>query len=412
MIGKILLCLGTLFILTGCWDKKELEQISYVVAIGLDKSEDNKIEVTYQIANPEVGTSLTGSPPPGEKPYENVTILANDFLTARNTVNSFISRKLSFSQTHVLIVSEELARSEEFIKMIYTGIRERELRKTVNMIITKEKARQFINNNQPLLETRPHKYYQLMINRARETGFVPPSDLLQFFQTTERDADLFLAMYATTEKSDVETRNKFEDEYNAGQVPIIGEQITQFMGSALFKEGKMIGTLNGEETRVALIMDPTVTIEDMLTTYEDPLQPKYRIATKVTDARGLKVKMKLDKPHSKIRVEIPLSLEVIGVFSQINYSTDLKKQKLLKKHLEYILSKKANENIDNLQQKYGAEAYNWSLIAQRHFLTQKDYEEFDWMKSYPSFDIEAKVNVTIEEFGQQVQTPRLDMVED
>ncbi|WP_052737986.1 hypothetical protein [Bacillus sp. SA1-12] len=76
--------------LTGCWDQKELEQISYVVAIGLDKAQGNKVEVMYQIANPEVGTSLTGTPPPNEKPYENISIIANDFLTARNTVNAFL----------------------------------------------------------------------------------------------------------------------------------------------------------------------------------------------------------------------------------------------------------------------------------------------------------------------------------
>ncbi|WP_052737987.1 Ger(x)C family spore germination C-terminal domain-containing protein [Bacillus sp. SA1-12] len=184
--------------------------------------------------------------------------------------------------------------------MIYTGIRERELRKAVNMIVTKEKAAEFIKNNQPLLETRPHKFYQLMLNRARETGFVPPSDLLHYFQTTERDADLFLAIYATTEGHDVETRNRFEDEYKAGEIPIVGDNLTQFIGSAIFKEGKMVGTLNGEETRAALILDPTINVEDMLATYEDPLEPKYRIASKVTNGQGLKVKMNLDNSNSRL----------------------------------------------------------------------------------------------------------------
>ncbi|WP_338786929.1 Ger(x)C family spore germination protein [Metabacillus sp. FJAT-53654] len=409
---KLISLISLVLFLTGCWDHKELEEISYVVAIGLDKSEDNKVEVTYQIANPEVGTSLTGSPPPNEQPFENITIIANDFLTARNTVNAFIGRQLSFSQTQVLIVSEELARSDEFIKMIYTGIRERELRKSVNLIVTKEKASEFIDINKPLLETRPHKFYQLMVNRARETGFVPPSDLLHFFQTTERDADLFPVIYATTKQDDIATKNKFEDEYKAGQIPLVNKNLAQFIGTALFKEGKMVGTLNGEETRIALILDPTIDIQDMLVTYVDPLEPKSRIACKVTVGRDMDINMTLDKPNSKIRIKVPITLEIIGVFSQIDYSTDIKKQKQLKDHIEDHLTKKVNENINKLKQVFGGEAYSWSLIAQRHFLTQKQYEDFNWMKSYPSFDIEATVKVTIEEFGQQVQTPKLKLVED
>jgi hypothetical protein len=34
------------------------------------------------------------------------------------------------------------------------------------------------------------------------------------------------------------------------------------------------------------------------------------------------------------------------------------------------------------------------------------------MKTYPSFDVEAKVTGTIEEFSQQVQIPKLKLVED
>lgn len=43
---------ASLFFLSGCWDKMELEDRAYVVALGLDKNEkENFIDVTFQIAN-------------------------------------------------------------------------------------------------------------------------------------------------------------------------------------------------------------------------------------------------------------------------------------------------------------------------------------------------------------------------
>lgn len=125
------------------------------------------------------------------------------------------------------------------------------------MIVTKEKASEFININKPLLETRPHKFYQLMVNRARETGFVPPSDLLHFFQITERDADLFPVIYATAkQQDDIKRRINLKMNIKLVKSPLVNKNLAQFIGSALFKEGKLVGTLNSEETRIALILDP------------------------------------------------------------------------------------------------------------------------------------------------------------
>ncbi len=47
----------------------------------------------------------------------------------------------------------------------------------------------------------------------------------------------------------------------AGQVPKRGGNPVQLIGSAVFKEGKMIGKLTGEETRIAILLDNTQNIQ-------------------------------------------------------------------------------------------------------------------------------------------------------
>lgn len=67
-------------LLTGCWDRQEIEDKAYVIGLGLDRSKDEgKILVTMLLANPEVG-SMQGGGGSTEKPREIVSFDANDFI--------------------------------------------------------------------------------------------------------------------------------------------------------------------------------------------------------------------------------------------------------------------------------------------------------------------------------------------
>ena len=81
IVCKSLLLLATVFLLTGCWDREELEDNAYVIGLGLDHSEKLKIKikVTMLIANPEVG-SVQGGGGSTEKPREIISFDANDFI--------------------------------------------------------------------------------------------------------------------------------------------------------------------------------------------------------------------------------------------------------------------------------------------------------------------------------------------
>ena len=49
---------------------------------------------------------------------------------------------------------------------------------------------------------------------------------------------------------------------------------TQFIGSAVFKNGVMIGKLTGQETRTVNILDDTTNIKDILINFPDPFSDK------------------------------------------------------------------------------------------------------------------------------------------
>lgn len=404
-----------IFVLAGCGDKKEVEERSYVVAIGLDLPtgvdlhKDQAVDVTFQFSNPKL--NIKGASPEGKSEQEDiVTVTAPDFVTARNMANSSVTRELSFSHNKVIIVSEEMARSDIFYRLFTTAFKDRQIRRETNIIVTEGKASEFIKKNKPELLVRPHRFYQFLLDRSTETALVQESSINSFFAITNGDADLFLAMYGS-----VNTKNKGfedEDEYMAGHVPKKGGNPVQIMGSAVFKEGKMIGKLNGEETRIARLLNNTVPTRDLYSSFPDPLDDSYKIGVRIKKARKNKIKIKLGNGPPKIEVNYPVEIMVLSVPSMINYGDDFENQNKLKQALATAMKKNAENLIKKTQKEFKSEPFYWSLYVRPLFKTDKEYVAFDWNKQYPDADVEVKMDIDLIGFGKQYKEADIEKVVD
>ncbi|MGP4038957.1 Ger(x)C family spore germination protein [Gracilibacillus sp. D59] len=415
MIKKLLFILGLVILLTGCKDRIELEQQSYVIAIGIDSTDQKGVYAfTYQIANPEVGSAASAGGS-DEPPSDVVTVYGADILTATYTANSIVSKKITLDHSRIIVVAEELARSEDFIRVIQSASRTPQIRRGVQMVISKESARDFINNNEPVMEQRPHKYYQFMLSRAIQTGIIPKATLHRFFQITEGDADLFLGIYATTEQSDQETKeSSVEDKYIAGEIPQFGGSKTQFMGSAVFKEGQMIDILDGEESRIVKILDNTYEMSDYLATIPDPLMPEYQISYDYSQKQktSININYHKDKP-TEIDVTVPFQVEIIAIPSLIRYAKNKDKQKVLKESIIQRLEEKTNALIKKSQEEYRSDPFYWSLYVRKHFKDIKSYEKADWHKKiYPNAKVNVNYHMDKLEFGKMIDDSHLDEVRD
>lgn len=405
-------------LLTGCWDRKELEQMSYATAIGLDipegvdLKEKQAVDVTFQFSNPKLNIKgATGQEDKGERNI--ITLTAPDFITAKNMANSFVTRQISFSHAKTIVVSEELAKSDMFFRFIGSALKEREVRRETSIIVSEGKASEFIRKNKPEMLIRPHKYYQFIIDRSIETGLVPEATINRLFAITDGDADLFLAISGSVSEKREGSSFKEEDQYIAGSVPKEGGNPVQLIGSAVFKEGKMIGKLTGEETRVSLLLDNTSRIEDMFVSYTDPVEKNYKIAIRVKKKTATDINIKLRKGPPKINVKVPLEIELLSVPSMVDYGGDMKKQMILKKWIAKEIEKNMIALVEKTQKVFKSEPFYWSLAVRPLFSTTKEYEEWDWTnKNYPYADINIDVQVDIIGFGKQLKESEMEKVKD
>jgi spore germination protein KC len=410
ILGKFILVLFLLLFLSGCWDQKEVEELAFVIAIGIDKVEDkeNKVRITYLISNPEAGSSAQ-SGGSQEPPREIISFVADDFISSRNMANSVITYDL----LRMLIVSEDFARDENFIRWIYDATKSMEIKRDIKLLVTKEESATFFQNNKPLLETRPHEYFEKILATGNEMGTIPESQLYQFFRITEADADLFLGIYGTTLKDENIQTSDDPQQITAGEFDFQGESnVTQFLGSAVFKEAMMIDSLTIEETRMAILLNPSLKPGYFLGTIPDPFDEKYRIAFRMENASPLKFDLKLTGGTPSIHVTVPLLLEVLSNHSMTGYQKDEEKRNKLEQSIEDNLNKEFNDFVKKTQEEYKSEPFGWSLLARKKFSTISAWENFDWMETYPDMKIDVNVQVKLGKFGRQSDLPRIEEIRD
>ena len=110
MVNRLYVPLIVLIIslfLTGCYDTKELDDMAYVVGVGIDKGEGNFLKITLQIAIPMKIAGNGGDP---KESFFIKSIDAPNLQEGLNRFNSTLSKGINLSHAKVIIFSEEIAK--------------------------------------------------------------------------------------------------------------------------------------------------------------------------------------------------------------------------------------------------------------------------------------------------------------
>lgn len=270
--------------LTGCYDKRELDDMAYPVALGFDKGKANELRMTLQLAVPISigGGSEGGGGGEGDKSVSVVTVDTPTIFSGLNMLNTFVSKQINLSHVKVIVFSDELAK-EGISRYMHAMIRNREFRPNAHVIVSRGSAEKFINAVKPKLETNPAKYYEQLLNAYRYTGFTTDSQLADFYHNSESIDIQPVAVLAGINKfkysddfdisgSTYKEKGRdipLEGDFKAGDLPKTGDLKIEIMGLAVFDGAKMVGEIDGEDTTYHLMLmnkfnSSSITIPDPL----------------------------------------------------------------------------------------------------------------------------------------------------
>ncbi|MCP3772974.1 Ger(x)C family spore germination protein [Paenibacillus sp. MZ04-78.2] len=129
-------------LLSGCWDRREIELIGMVVGIALDKAEsssENEIIMTQQFVN-----TTKGGKEETVKAYNNITGQGKSIFQIIRETSNRTDKSPYFMHLKVIVISDKLASTLDLTDLTDLFLRDHEVRRTVQILFVPGNARKVL----------------------------------------------------------------------------------------------------------------------------------------------------------------------------------------------------------------------------------------------------------------------------
>lgn len=389
---------------------RELDEWAYVFSIGVDKGVAAKYRYTFQFptltSTQGNGGNGTNSPKTeGSNDREEITIDCSTLQAGVNLVLSSYSRRMNFTHALYLIISEELAR-ESVEPLINSMTRSAEIRRTMNVIIVRGKAMDFIREFNPVAGASVAKSQEKFIQNADISSLYENMRYNEFanrIKCTKCQATATMAALNdfSNFKEDGRQVPEFisEGEYYAGEIPRKSANKFDFLGTALFNGMKMVGELNGNETRSMLMLRGT--FKESQITIPDPEDTSLRVSALVFEKRGPDVKIDFEAGKVKIHASVFLEGSLLSVHN--TGSDEPERIVRLEEAFQRFIREKLDQTVKKCQE-LNCEVFDFGYKAARQFLTIQDWEKFDWLSAFKDAEVTTDVEFILRRTGTIIAT--------
>ena len=151
--------------LGGCGYADEIDEQTFLVALGIDKGKKYNVRATFIFANPSEGGDKESGSGTKSKKTDIVTVEAPGVYSAIRQLNSIKSKKIEMSHTKIIVFSKELAK-EGIESFIYGFAGARDFRPNTYVCISKCSAEKYLRNVKPSQEVFVEKYFDLIMQKV------------------------------------------------------------------------------------------------------------------------------------------------------------------------------------------------------------------------------------------------------
>lgn len=374
-----ILCLLLPLLLSGCWNRREIDAISVVEAMGIDKLENGQISLTYQILRPSgvKGSSSSGEKGGGGKSVWVVTTTGETVFDAIRNASTQVDRRSYFAHNKVIVIGEESAKSG-IAPLLDLATRDPELRELVYVFITKGKARDIIEAEHPQ-EKIPSKGIENLAKATRASSKVPQVVLVDILKNlVSKTNDPFIPGIELTERREDETVGK----------------IVELHETAIFKDDKLVGWFSPEETRGLLWILGEV--KSGIIVVSSPGDESRNVALEIIRASS-KVTPEMNEGKLTVTVEVKEEGNLAEQMSQVDLNKpDAFKQ--LEEKQAAVIEEEIRAAI-NKAQKWGVDIFKFGEKYHRKFPSKWPELEENWDEEFPNIEVNIVVDAKLRNMG-------------
>ena len=368
----------SLFFLTGCWDRMELNDLAIELGWGIDQAKNNKVEISAQFIIPsKMGMGQSGRSEAGKTVFiESGT--GRDTLEAVQTMQSKLSREVFRGHRRVIVIGEQLAR-HGLAPVLDTYSRDPDIRLRADALIVKgSTAKQFLEASYPL-EDIPALG---ALKEHMQVGGLGDRSLLNFLIAIMSDGITpTLPVIALSHNSKAQEQKSVKG--------------FQMVGMAILNKGlKMIGFLNIEEGKSYLWIINHLRKQTVTVTVPQGDGNASLYMTKI-DSKIIPIIQ-----GNTIKCNIVLSGE--GIIRENNTNLDLTQSEnlaLLELLLEKRVEKQAYQTIEKVQKQYGTDIFGFGEVIHQKYPSQWKVLKKNWDNQFKKVEVSVHSNLIIRRVG-------------
>lgn len=242
--------LSVCLLASGCDDRVELDQLGIVSALGIDLSDQpGELDITVQMIRPrEAGSPSAGGSDTG-RPFLVVSSTGSTLFDAIRKATTISSRKLFFAHDRILVIGRDLAESG-IGGVLDLLTRDKEVRPTMKILVAKGRARDVIYSVTEFEVVPGAGMAQLLAVVDSATSAIADMNLHQFRASVISSPGVQPVVPLV---DGVTSATAGDTQTESGSPPAAvsktEEKLVRLEGSAVFKEDRLVDTLDLTESR-------------------------------------------------------------------------------------------------------------------------------------------------------------------
>lgn len=378
---SILVSLVILGLTAGCWDNNELDEYGYVQAVAIDRTKDDLVQLTTLFYNPSSKMETGASGKSAEKGINIQTSGETIFEAIRDITKKF-GRKPKWDHMRVILIGEDLAKTQNIREVLDFFSRDHEPRGTVLPLLAQGSAGDFLKI-QPFIEQTIGQQFKKMETSgslySAKTSSIPLYELaIQLKSPSKTSAISYIHKNNSQNKAEVS-------------------------GVAFFKDGKLVDILDETDTEAFMMLTDKyisgILEFPCINSAKDQVQNKESFEvlsfnSKVTpkvedDVVSIGVNIRIEGTVGELRCSLLKTKEDVERFEHT--ITDM-----IKKQLQHAISIFKRQELDAIG--IGNQIYRKNPKLWKHL-------EPTWNKRLAQSQFQIDVDVEVLSTGMNVGTP-------
>lgn len=382
----IIIMLLMTIVLTGCWNRRELNELAIAVGFGVDK-DGEQYRFSVQVVDPgEVAANKGGTS--GRTPVTMYHMSAPTIFEALRKMTTVSPRKIYNSHLRILVIGEEVAK-DGLGEVLDFVSRDQEMRTDFYIVVAREghTAEEALKILTPIEKIPANNLFHSLAASAK--AWAP---------STTVTLDQLIADLVSEGKQPVLTGLRINGNAQIGQTNSNLEKIDnaatlQYTGLAVFKEDKLIGWLNQNDS-----IGYNFILNNIKSTVGDLACPgggKMVIEVIRSDTK-VKGFVEKGKPRIEVKSRIEANVGEMACHLDLTKTNNIAEiEKIASKRVQDLM----NQTVSKVQKLYKVDIFGFGEAVHRANATAWKAWKKDWDAQFAKLPVDCKVEVKIRRLG-------------